>query len=122
MKHVCILAAFGFAALALLSHDRQAVTAPAPAPKKAEAVKWEYARLQTRLRSGWTSGTESVLADDDKGLAEKLKVEIPDKADESMTEILILNHVGNQGWEMVTLFKHEAFNFYRFKRPVASKE
>lgn len=54
-------------------------------------------------RYAWMTGSEDVIGDDWKDLAEKLKVELKDKDVRSAKiRVLVLNHLGAQGWELVS--------------------
>ncbi len=130
MKNVSIVVA-GIALVGMAILSDHGVAVPAPAPGKPEVVKWEYGRLQHSARScAWTLAGEEVLADTDAELAEKLKVAIPDKATPSMIKVAIFNHLGNQGWEMVSVDRatgpgataRTASEYYTFKRRVMPKE
>ena len=100
---------------------------PVLAQEKPASVKWEYGTLTIPVglkgtpppgRYTWTTGTDDIAGDNWKDLAEKLKVELKDKdAPTSKVRILVLNHLGRQGWELVSHSEPPIQN-YTFKRRV----
>lgn len=121
MRTTLVLSILLCAAVAL----QTTTTRPATAQEKQAPVKWEYGTITIPIavRTGtpggyaWTTGREYVAGDNWKDLAEKLKVELKDKdAPTAKIRVQVLNHLGAQGWELVS---HSETNpSFTFKRRV----
>src|SRR5262249_49418494 len=98
-----------------------AVAAPAPVPAEKAVERWEYAELTYNPgrnagafaaanapvpavpKASWVTGEEEVDAGSWEELGGKLKVaEAPKSDNPAVHKVRVLNHLGRQGWEMVS--------------------
>lgn len=91
-------------------------------------VKWEHGVLTlpvglksppALVRYTWMTAREDVVGDGWKDLAQKMKLDLKD-TDVPIVKLrlLFLDHLGGQGWELVTQQGEGATLSYTFKRRV----
>jgi hypothetical protein len=102
MKRLLAIAvAASFVALSVSSERSSAV--PAPGPEKEKHAKWEYGILTTNRGYNWNGPEGEVTARSWKELAEKLKAAVTvEKPNDLVLHAAVLNHLGKQGWELVS--------------------
>jgi hypothetical protein len=141
MTRLLVMATLGSAGAALLLSVLLAAAAPAPEPPAKPAERWEYCELQAREGAAlgavpapgalppawviqWITTQEVVQALGWDDMAARMKV-APLKKDASLLsyKVSIFNHLGSEGWEMVSYHKPTgsgaaAISIWVFKRKV----
>jgi len=121
-----IVVAAAFLALSIASEASSAV--PVLGPEKEKPAKWEYGLLTVGGGCHWNVPDEAVSAKSWRELAEKVKapvaIEKPNettRATERIAIVAVLNHLGKQGWELVSHNSDNSQETYVFKRRILSE-
>lgn len=101
-RSVVVVAALGLVA-AVCWYVQAQPRAAGEQPAK-PVTKWEYATLYHGNQPIWTTPAEELYAQTWQELAERMKVTIPKAKDAGSGTVraTILNHLGSQGWELVS--------------------
>jgi len=114
------LSAFALAWLFWLGYPATPGVAQDKAPAKA-ATKFEYGTVMVYhgKHPQWTTAKDDMEGKSWADLAKKLNVPLKDQPDELKARVIVLDHLGSQGWELASFAPVDtarSYDLYIFKR------